>query len=52
MRVAWRRRNYFESTDCLIYVIDSFDTKRIAESSQELDLILEVRAMPGVIEVV
>jgi hypothetical protein len=40
-----RRRNYFDSTDALIYVIDSFDRKRIAESGSELDMILEVSAV-------
>ncbi len=39
------RRNYFDSTDAPIYVIDSFDRKRIAESGTELDMILEVSDM-------
>jgi hypothetical protein len=38
------RRNYFDSTDALIYVIDSFDRKRIVESGSELDQILEASA--------
>jgi len=38
------RRNYFDATDALVYVIDSFDRKRIVESGSELDIILEVRA--------
>ncbi len=38
------RRNYFDATDALIYVIDSHDAKRLAESGSELDMILEVRA--------
>lgn len=37
------RRNYFDATDALVYVIDSFDRKRIVESGSELDIILEVR---------
>eukprot|EP00983_Pelagomonas_calceolata_P089905 1157358-Pelagomonas_calceolata.AAC.3 len=36
------RRNYFDATDALVYVIDSFDRKRIVESGSELDIILEV----------
>lgn len=37
------RRNYFDATDALVYVIDSADRKRMVESGSELDLILEVR---------
>lgn len=34
--------NYFESSDCLIYVIDSSDRRRLQESGQELnELLLE-----------
>jgi hypothetical protein len=36
------RRNYFESTDGLIYVIDSADRRRIEESGAELAQLLEV----------
>lgn len=39
------RRNYFDSTDALIYVIDSFDRKRIVESGSELDQILEASVL-------
>jgi hypothetical protein len=39
---SWLRRNYFESTDALIYVIDSADTKRLGEAGTELDAILDV----------
>ncbi|KAL4463400.1 hypothetical protein ABPG72_011612 [Tetrahymena utriculariae] len=35
--------NYFEGTDALAYVIDSCDTKRLRESGQELEKLLEVR---------
>ena len=37
------RRNYFDATDALIYVIDSSDRNRILESGTELTEILEVR---------
>merc|ERR1719335_1937461 len=34
--------NYFESTDALVYVIDSSDRRRLEESGKELsDLLLE-----------
>jgi ADP-ribosylation factor family len=36
------RRNYFDSTDSLVYVIDSADRKRIDESGAELGMLLEV----------
>merc|ERR1719298_75234 len=32
--------NYFESTDALVYVVDSSDTRRLEESSQELKELL------------
>ncbi|KAI8911116.1 ADP-ribosylation factor family-domain-containing protein [Gorgonomyces haynaldii] len=38
IRAYWR--NYFESTDVLIYVIDSADTRRLAETAQELEQLL------------
>jgi hypothetical protein len=38
------RRNYFDSTDALVYVIDSADRKRIDECGVELAQLLEVRA--------
>lgn len=37
-----RRRNYFDSTDALIYVIDSSDRKRVEEAGLELGQLLEV----------
>lgn len=40
--VALRRRNYFESTDALVYVIDSADRKRVDECGMELAQLLEV----------
>lgn len=36
------RRNYYESTDALIFVIDSFDRKRLEEAGEELSYLLEV----------
>lgn len=36
------RRNYFESTDALVYVIDSADRKRVDECGMELAQLLEV----------
>jgi hypothetical protein len=41
---ALDRRNYFDSTDALVYVIDSADRKRIDECGVELAQLLEVRA--------
>jgi hypothetical protein len=38
------RRNYFDTTDALVYVIDSADRKRIDECGVELAQLLEVRA--------
>ncbi|KAF5831892.1 ARF-like GTPase [Dunaliella salina] len=46
IRPYWR--NYFDATDALVYVIDSFDRKRIVESGSELDIILEEEKMKGV----
>lgn len=36
------RRNYFDATDALIYVIDSADRKRLEESEFELNELLQV----------
>lgn len=36
------RRNYYEATDALIFVIDSFDRKRLEEAGEELSQLLEV----------
>ena len=38
------RRNYFDATDALIYVIDSADKNRLQESGIELSQLLEVGA--------
>jgi len=43
-----RRRNYYDSTDSLIYVIDSSDRKRLEETGQELLSLLEEDKMAGV----
>lgn len=45
MRTPAPRRNYFESTDALVYVIDSADRKRLDECGVELAQLLEVGAM-------
>ncbi len=42
-----RRRNYFDQTDALIYVIDSADSKRLSESEFELTELLQVREGGG-----
>ncbi|CAD7704014.1 unnamed protein product, partial [Ostreobium quekettii] len=42
------RRNYFDSTDAMIYVIDSSDRKRIGECCTELANLLEDDKLQGV----
>ncbi|WIA34751.1 hypothetical protein OEZ86_013058 [Tetradesmus obliquus] len=46
IRPYWR--NYFDSTDALVYVIDSADRKRIDECGVELAQLLEEEKMNGV----
>ncbi|KAJ3125482.1 ADP-ribosylation factor protein 3 [Nowakowskiella sp. JEL0407] len=46
IRPYWR--NYFDSTDILIYVIDSADRRRLEETGQELTLLLEEIKLSGV----
>lgn len=46
IRPYWR--NYFENTDVLIYVIDSADRHRFAETSLELQELLEEEKLCGV----
>lgn len=46
IRPYWR--NYFESTDGLVYVIDSADRKRVDECGMELAQLLEEEKMQGV----
>eukprot|EP01017_Pseudomicrothorax_dubius_P040432 TRINITY_DN6321_c0_g1_i2.p1 TRINITY_DN6321_c0_g1~~TRINITY_DN6321_c0_g1_i2.p1 ORF type:complete len:179 (+),score=57.00 TRINITY_DN6321_c0_g1_i2:168-704(+) len=46
LRAYWS--NYFEGTDALVYVIDSADRKRLAESGAELQKLLEEDDLAGV----
>ncbi|KAF8061363.1 ARL3 [Scenedesmus sp. PABB004] len=46
IRPYWR--NYFDSTDALVYVIDSADRRRIDECGAELAQLLEEEKMRGV----
>ncbi|KAI8821523.1 ADP-ribosylation factor-like protein 3-like protein [Fimicolochytrium jonesii] len=46
IRPYWR--NYFESTDVLIYVIDSADRRRLEETGEELQQLLEESKLLGV----
>jgi len=39
IRPYWR--NYFENTDCLVYVIDSADERRVEETGVELQALLQ-----------
>mmetsp|Transcript_11074 Transcript_11074/g.18107 ORF Transcript_11074/g.18107 Transcript_11074/m.18107 type:complete len:179 (-) Transcript_11074:370-906(-) len=45
IRPYWR--NYYESTDALIYVIDSADRRRIDETGMELNALLEEDKLAG-----
>lgn len=40
--------NYFESSDCLIYVIDSSDRRRLEESGSELNELLQEDKLGGI----
>ena len=42
------RRNYFDQTDALLYVIDASDRKRLEETGEELSQLLEEDKMAGV----
>ncbi|TPX62020.1 hypothetical protein SpCBS45565_g07090 [Spizellomyces sp. 'palustris'] len=46
IRPYWR--NYFESTDVLIYIIDSADKRRLEETGEELHNLLEENKLAGV----
>ncbi|KAJ3330291.1 ADP-ribosylation factor protein 3 [Blyttiomyces sp. JEL0837] len=46
IRPYWR--NYFDSTDVLIYVIDSSDRRRLEETGEELNQLLEESKLTGV----
>lgn len=46
IRPYWR--NYFESTDAMIYVIDSGDRRRLEETGIELQQLLEEDRLLGI----
>eukprot|EP01033_Poteriospumella_lacustris_P010451 gene10451-7430_t len=46
IRPYWR--NYFDDVDCLIYVIDSADRRRMDETGLELQMLLEEERLRGV----
>ena len=46
IRPYWKQ--YYDSTDALIYVIDSADKKRVEETGEELSRLLEEDQMNGV----
>ncbi|KAJ7336482.1 ADP-ribosylation factor protein 3 [Desmophyllum pertusum] len=46
IRPYWK--NYFEQVECLVYVIDSADRKRIEETGLELEELLEEEKLCGV----
>jgi len=46
IRTYWR--NYFDETDCLVYVVDSADKHRLEECGTELQLLLEEEKLSGV----
>eukprot|EP00700_Malawimonas_jakobiformis_P002584 EC724500.1.p1 GENE.EC724500.1~~EC724500.1.p1 ORF type:complete len:180 (+),score=40.56 EC724500.1:28-567(+) len=46
IRPYWR--NYFERTDALVYVIDSADRRRLAETAAELQSLLDEDRLAGV----
>lgn len=46
IRPSWKQ--YYDSTDALIYVIDSADKKRVEETGEELSQLLEEDQMNGV----
>jgi len=46
LRAYWA--NYYQGTDALVFVIDSADRKRLAESGQELQKLLEEDDLAGI----
>ena len=46
IRVLWR--HYFKNTNCVIWVVDSSDSARMAESAAELKRVLAARELDGV----
>ena len=45
LRSYWK--NYFESTDCLIWVVDSSDGERLADCKRELHRLLQEERLLG-----
>lgn len=45
LRSYWK--NYFESTDCLIWVVDSSDRERLADCKQEMHRLLQEERLMG-----
>lgn len=46
IRPYWK--NYYENTNCIIYVVDSTDVTRLQETSLELDELLKEEVLTGV----
>ena len=46
LRTYWS--NYFENADALVFVIDSADNKRLSESGEELEKLLEESDLKGI----
>eukprot|EP00759_Apiculatamorpha_spiralis_P040740 PhF_6_TR39618/c0_g1_i1/m.58699/K07944/ARL3; ADP-ribosylation factor-like protein 3 len=46
IRAYWK--NYFDETNCLVYVVDSSDKFRMDEAGQELDELLQDEKLAGV----
>eukprot|EP01061_Rhynchopus_euleeides_P030179 TRINITY_DN50215_c0_g1_i1.p1 TRINITY_DN50215_c0_g1~~TRINITY_DN50215_c0_g1_i1.p1 ORF type:complete len:181 (+),score=80.51 TRINITY_DN50215_c0_g1_i1:284-826(+) len=46
IRTYWK--NYMDQTDCLIYVVDSSDKKRMEETGCELNQLMEDESLAGV----
>merc|ERR1712070_1336352 len=45
-RPYWR--NYFESSDALVYIVDSSDLRRLEESSEELQKLIKEDTLAGI----
>ena len=45
IRTYWK--NYYDETDCLIYVVDAADKKRVDEAGTELANLLEEEKLQG-----
>lgn len=46
IRKYWR--NYYENTDCIVYVVDSGDVDRLDECAKELSVLLKEKKLTGV----